>query len=81
MSYTRDRIRSEMVTGRTPKADKLVITVKHYDNGMVEVNGHPINRAPHYDAAQGWLGAANIILGHLDEFRHLVEAHTTSKEA
>jgi hypothetical protein len=78
MSYTRDRIRGEMVTGRTAKAVTLTITVKRYDNGMIEVNGHPINRAPRYDAAQGWLGAANIILGHLDEFRHQLDTHATS---
>ncbi len=48
MSYTTDRIRKEMVTGRTPKAVTLTITVKGYDNGMVEVNGHPINKAPRF---------------------------------
>jgi hypothetical protein len=79
MSYTTDRIRGEMVTGRTAKADTLTITVKHYDNGMVEVNGHPINKAPRYDAGQGWLGAANVILGHLDEFRRQVETPATGK--
>jgi hypothetical protein len=74
MSYTLDRIRGEMVTERTAKAVTLTITVKRYDNGMVKVNGHPINKAPRYDAAQGWLGAANIILGQLDEFRRQVES-------
>src|SRR5258707_10530786 len=80
MSYTRDRIRGEMVTGHTAKAVTLTLTVKHYDNGMIEVNRHPINGAPRYDAAQGWLGAANVILSHLDEFRHQVETAGTDKE-
>jgi len=81
MSYTLDRIRNEMLTERTQKAVVLTIKVKRYDNGMIEVNGHPINKAPTYDAAQGWLGAANIILGHLDEFRHQVDVPEPGERA
>jgi hypothetical protein len=54
-----------MVVERTPKAVTLTITVERRDDGMITVNRTPINRAPGYDAAQGWLGAANIILGHI----------------
>ena len=31
--------------------------------------GTPVNRNnPVYDAGDGWLGAANLALGHIDEF-------------
>lgn len=46
----------------------LTVRVTAYDNGMVEVDGIPIN-APPYDAADGWLGAAEIVVTTLSEFR------------
>lgn len=53
------------------KSIELTITVKAYDNGMVEVFGEPINNSKDgYDAGQGWLGAAEYITSALCEFRH-----------
>ncbi|AYF26082.1 hypothetical protein CSH63_01105 [Micromonospora tulbaghiae] len=54
------------------KKDKgltLTITVTAYDNGMVEVDGIPINAAPSYDQADGWLGAAEVAVATIGEFR------------
>jgi hypothetical protein len=52
------------------KSLELTITVKAYDNGMVEVFGEPINNSQEgYDAGHGWLGAAECITLALGEFR------------
>jgi hypothetical protein len=49
----------------------LVLTIKvvAYDNGMVEVDGIPINESPDYDQGGGWLGATDVITTTLNEFR------------
>jgi hypothetical protein len=56
----------------TPTAgDKgLTATIKvtAYDNGMVEVDGIPINESPAYDQGGGWLGAADVITTTFNEF-------------
>ena len=61
----------------TPTArDKgLTPTIKAtaHDNGMVEVDGIPINESPAYDQGGGWLGAADVITTTLNEFRRQVE--------
>jgi hypothetical protein len=74
MGATLDRLRSEMKVRALPHSRELTITVKAYDNGMVEVDGHPNNRNPDYDAAEGWLNAAEIVIQTLNEFRRQVEA-------
>jgi hypothetical protein len=55
MGATLNCLRDAMVTDRTPHDVGLVltITVKAYDNGMISVGDHPINRSPDYDSAQG----------------------------
>jgi len=52
------------------KSLELTITVKAYDNGMVEVFGEPVNTSDEgYDQGHGWLGAAEYITLALGEFR------------
>lgn len=73
-----ERIRDGMKVEPTPR-DKgltLTITVTAYDNGMIQVNGVPINEAPHYDPGHGWLGAAEIVVATLNEFRHQARDRT-----
>jgi hypothetical protein len=69
------RIRSTMNVTPTARAKGLTITIKvtAYDNGMVEVDGIPINESPAYDQGGGWLGAADVITTTLNEFRRQVE--------
>lgn len=65
-----------MKTSRMSKADVLTIVVKHHDNtGGIEVNGHLVNKRPEYNQAQGFLGAATIILRQL-EFRKITAQPT-----
>ncbi|MCX4390627.1 hypothetical protein OG777_27405 [Micromonospora peucetia] len=66
-----DRIRKHMKVQPT-KRDKgltLTVTVTAYDNGMVEVDGVPINAAPDYDQGHGWLVAAETVTATMVEFR------------
>lgn len=50
-----------------------------YDNGMIEVDGVPINAAPAYDPGHGWLGAAETALLTLSEFRRQAETRRKQK--
>lgn len=65
------RIRESWNVNPTPRDKGLTLTVKvtAYDNGMVEVDGIPINVEPVYEQGQGWLGAAEVITATLSEFR------------
>ncbi len=55
----------------TPRDKGLVLNLRvvAYDNGMVEVDGIPINAAQSYDQALGWLTAAEVLVMTLNEFR------------
>lgn len=76
MGATIERLRDEMNVKPTAQDKGLVltITVTAYDNGMIAVNGTPINCQPTYDQGQGWLGAAEVILSTMGEFRKVVGA-------
>lgn len=52
----------------------LTLRVTACDNGMIAVDGVPINAAPAYDPGHGWLGAAEVALLALSEFRKQAEA-------
>lgn len=58
---------------------QLTIRVTAYDNGMVEVDGIPINVEPTYDQGQGWLGAVDVITTTLQEFRKDSEKRKAEK--
>jgi hypothetical protein len=75
MPGTLKRIRGEMDVKPTPRDKGLSLTVRvtAYDNGMVAVDGVPINAAPNYDPGHGWLGAAETMLLTLSEFRRQAE--------
>ncbi len=76
MPGTLKRIRSEMDVKPTPRDKGLILTLRvtAYDNGMVEVDGVPINAFPDYDPGHGWLGAAETALLTISEFRRQAEA-------
>jgi len=61
----------------TPRDKGLALTLRivAYDNGMVEVDGIPINTVESgYDWAEGWLGAAEVSIATLAEFRRQADA-------
>lgn len=66
---------------QTPRDKGLILTLRitAYDNGMIEVDGVPINEAPIYDPGHGWLGAAETALITLSEFRRQAEARRKQK--
>ena len=59
----------------------LTLKVTAYDNGMVEVDGIPINVEPTYDQGHGWLGAADVITTTLNEFRKDAAARRRGRAA
>src|SRR5258706_12988468 len=75
MPGTLSRIRREMAVGPTPHDKGLTLTLRitAYDNGMIAVDGVPINEAPGYEPAHGWLGAAEIVITTMNEFRRQAE--------
>lgn len=70
------RIRESWNVKPTARDKGLTLTLKvaAYDNGMVAVDGIPINVEPNYDQGHGWLGAADVITTTLNEFREDVAA-------
>jgi hypothetical protein len=82
MPGTLKRIRDEMDVKPTPRDKGLTLTLRvtAYDNGMIEVDGVPINVAPAYDPGHGWLGAAETALLTLSEFRKPAERRKQKAE-
>jgi hypothetical protein len=74
MAASLDRIRASMDVAPTPrdKGLRLKLEVIAYDNGMIQLDGIPINVAPSYDDAEGWLGAAEVVVATINEFRRQV---------
>lgn len=74
MGASLNRLRNEMNVTPTAqdKGLNLTIVVTGYDNGLVTVNGTPINTSPNFDQGLGWIGAAQVLLGLLGEFRKMV---------
>jgi hypothetical protein len=75
MPASLDRIRKSMKVEPTPQGRGLVLTLRVVarDNGMIEVDGIPINAGPPYDEIDGWLGTADVMTTTLREFRDQVE--------
>jgi hypothetical protein len=83
MPGTTKRIRGEMDVRPTPRDKGLTLTIRvtAYDNGMIAVDGVPVNQAPTYDPGHGWLGAAETALLTLSEFRRQAEKRRQEKPA
>jgi hypothetical protein len=76
MGASVDRIRRTMHVERTPRDKGLELTIRvvAYDNGMLELDGVPINSSRDgYDPVDGWLGTAEVITATLVEFRRQVQ--------
>jgi hypothetical protein len=77
------RIRESWNIKPTARNKGLTLTLKvtAYDNGMVEVDGIPINVEPQYDQGHGWLGAADVITTTLNEFRKDAAARRKQRQS
>jgi hypothetical protein len=75
MPASLDRIRESMTVQPTPrdKGLQLTLSLVAYDNGMIQLDGIPINVAPDYGNGEGWLGAAEVAIATINEFRRQVE--------
>ncbi len=76
-----ERIRQSMSVEPTPRDKGLTLTVRvtAYDNGMVEVDGIPINESPSYDPGHGWMGASEMVISTLNEFRRQATQRRTER--
>ena len=74
MPASLDRIRESMTVQPTPKNKGLQLTLSlvAYDNGMIQLDGIPINASPDYDDVDGWLGATEVAVATINEFRRQV---------
>jgi hypothetical protein len=65
-----------MMVKPTPKDKGLQLTLSlvAYDNGMIQLDGVPINVSPDYDGVDGWLGAVEVAVATINEFRRQAEA-------
>lgn len=74
MPASLDRLRDSMDVTPTPRGKGLQLTLKlvAYDNGMIQLDGIPINAAPNYDAVDGWLSATEVAIATINEFRRQV---------
>ena len=77
-----DRIRQSMDVQPTPrdKGLELTIRLKVYDNGLLELDGIPLNDKDRDDPVLGWLAAGEVITSTLTEFYRQV-AKRRAKEA
>jgi hypothetical protein len=77
MPATNDRIRRTIKVERTrdDAGHKLTMEVVAYDNGVISVDGVIINniKRDKEPAAHGWLGAAEVAVLTISEFRRQVE--------
>jgi hypothetical protein len=93
MAASLERIRNSMDVKLTPENKGLILTLrlKAYDNGMIELDGIPINdrgkRAAHagtpgpeYDEVIGWLGVSEVIGITLSEFHRQVAKRKKTSE-
>ena len=75
MPASLDRIRRTMDVTRSPrdKATILTLRIGAWDNGMISLDGVPINdSSTGYDESEGWLGAVETALITIHEFRRQV---------
>lgn len=71
MPASLESIRREMKIQPTPQDKGLVMTIEvtAYDNGIMMVNGRPVNWP---DAIDNWTGVGMVIAQHMHEFSHAV---------
>ncbi|GGJ81852.1 hypothetical protein GCM10010123_09550 [Pilimelia anulata] len=56
------------------KGLQLTLNVVAYDNGIIQVDGIPI------DAGEGWLGATEVIMTTLNEFHRQIRARRNTAQ-
>lgn len=76
MPATLGRIRKTMKVAPTAqdKGIRLTIELVAYDNGMVALDGVPLNDQADYDQTVGWLKAAEVIMETVNEFHRQAAA-------
>jgi hypothetical protein len=80
MSASLERIRESWDVQESPqnKGVTLTIRITAYDNGMVQVDGIPINDHRHPDPVVGWLGAVDVVTSTIALFQREKSAPRTA---
>ncbi len=65
------RIRKSMKVEQTDKGASLTLRLVAYDNGLVTLDGIPINKLGRDHPAAGWTGAMEVMAGHVNEFQRV----------
>ena len=83
MPASLNRIRESMAVKTTAKDKGLQLTLSlvAYDNGMIQLDGIPINAAPDYDDVDGWVGAVEVAVATINEFRRQAVARRRHQAA
>jgi len=73
-----DRVRETMQVKATPRDKGLTLTLRltAYDNGMIELDGVPLNDHQKDGPVVGWLAAGEVITTTLSEFHRQVLARS-----
>jgi hypothetical protein len=83
MPASLDSIRKTMDVQPTPQDKGLTMTVKvtAYDNGMISLDGRPINHfiSDPDPQSHGWLGVTEVLVIQLGEFRRQVQTRQAEK--
>jgi nitrogenase molybdenum-iron protein alpha/beta subunit len=74
MPASLERIRKSMDVAPTAQDKGLTLTLRitAYDNGMVQLDGIPINDHVDYDQVVGWTGALEVLTATVNEFQRQV---------
>lgn len=83
MPATLERIRASMKVAPTAQQKGLALTIRlvAYDNGLVQLDGIPLNDQTNYDAVTGWLGANEVITATISEFYRRVKKRQSEMPA
>lgn len=86
MPASLERVRATMNVEETSRKKGLRLTLRivAYDNGMIEVDGVPINEgsARHgqaYDPTDGWTSAIEVAIVTINEFRRQATRRTVAR--
>jgi hypothetical protein len=83
MASSYEHIRKKMRTTVAPtpqdKGLRMTLTIDAYDNGMVNVDGTPMNDGQ--DQVEAWLRAGVVVVQRLEEFQRQATKRRTKRAA
>ena len=83
MPASLERIRASMKVSPTVQEKGLVLTMRliAYDDGMLQLDGIPLNNHTDDDPLAGWLGADEVVTSTINEFYNQVKKRLSEMPA